>query len=180
MDSAQAAIMGLYYLNKEKANLEIIEFNSPDECGRGKRDKLKNISLIRHNSDVGKYGDTGRSEFDILEGIKKGELDAGSIGSSTWIRILEEGSYPEIESFWSSPSYCHCNFSVLVSLENSLANRFCEMLLSQNDKKNDPIINKMMKMEGLNKWVKVSSNELNGYNEIYKAMEMQNLLENKS
>ena len=68
------------------------------------------VSVIRYNSDVGKHGDTGRSEFDVLEAIKAGILDAGAIGSTTWARILQEGTYPEISSFYASEDYCHCNF----------------------------------------------------------------------
>ncbi|RDU64170.1 phosphate/phosphite/phosphonate ABC transporter substrate-binding protein [Helicobacter sp. MIT 14-3879] len=179
LDSAQAAIMGLYYLQRNGIDLNIIEFNSPDECGRGRGDEMKATSLciVRHNNDVGKHGDTGRSEFDILDKIKKGELDAGSIGSSTWIRILQEGSYPEIESFWSSPGYCHCNFSVMPDFGE--AEGFCQMLLSQNECKNDAIIAKMMAMEGLNEWKRVGEAELRGYDKIYEAMREQGLLDNK-
>lgn len=180
-DSAQAAIMALYYLQKASIAPQITEFNSPDECGRGKGDEVKAIGLgiVRHNSDMGKHGDTGRSEFDVLESIKNGSLDAGSIGSSTWVRILQDGTYPEIESFWSSPGYCHCNFSVLPEYDSALGEAFSQMLLSQNTRKNDPVIAKMMAMEGLNEWRRVDKEVLSGYDEIYTAMEEQNLLENK-
>lgn len=179
-DSAQAAIMALYYLKKASITPHITEFNSPDECGRGKNDKINTagLNVIRHNSDMGKHGDTGRSEFDVLESIKNGSLDAGSIGSSTWVRILQEGTYPEIESFWSSPGYCHCNFSALPHFDKNLGESFSQMLLSQNTHKNDPIIAKMMAMEGLNEWRKVNESALSGYNEIYQAMREQNLLDN--
>lgn len=181
MDSAQAAIMALYYLQKEHiSGMDLQEFNSPDECGRGKSDEIKasSLSLIRHNSDVGKHGDTGRSEFDILEGIRKGELDAGSVGSSTWARILSDGSYEDMVCFWTSPGYCHCNFSVLPSLDSSLQQGFCEMLLSQNERKNESLIAKMMQMEGLNQWIRTTDKELEGYNVVYAAMKEQNLLGN--
>ena len=52
------------------------------------------------------------------------------------------------------------------------------MLLSQNDKKSDPLIAKMMQMEGLNAWVKVGARESAGYEAIYEAMREQNLLAN--
>lgn len=176
IDSAQAAIMALYYLKREGVSLDICEFNSPDECGRANQ---KQLSVIRYNSDVGKHGDTGRSEFDVLEGIKKGSLEAGSIGSSTWARILENGAYPEIESFWTTPGYCHCNFSVLPNFDENLTKNFSQMLLSQNEKKDDELIAKMMKMEGLNRWIEVGQKELSAYDKIYEAMKEQNLLENK-
>lgn len=176
MDSAQAAIMALYYLKRAGISLDIKEFNSLDECGRANE---KELSVVRYNSDVGKHGDTGRSEYDILEGIKSGRLDAGSIGSSTWARILENGSYPEIESFWTSEGYCHCNFSVLPNFDEALGEKFSQMLLSQNERKNEEFISKMMTMEGLNRWIRVGKSELEAYHKVYEAMKEQNLLENK-
>ena len=133
---------------------------------------------MRHNSDVGKHGDTGRSEFEVLEKIQNGSLDAGSIGSSTWIRILQEGSYPEVQSFWSTPGYCHCNFSVLPDFDTTLAESFAQMLLSQNTKNDDATLATMMQMEGLNRWIRVGESELRGYDVIYQAMREQNLLQN--
>lgn len=102
-DSAQAAILPLKYLNDELEN-------------------IKDVEIIKFNSDLGKHGDTGRSEFDVLEDIKNDKLDAGAIGISTWVRVLEEGLFPagEIESFYTSDCYCHCNFTALNSLDEKV------------------------------------------------------------
>ena len=75
-DSAQAAILPLKYLENELG------------------ESIKDVEIIRYNSDLGRHGDTGRSEFDVLEDIKNGKLDAGAIGISTWVRVLEEGLFP--------------------------------------------------------------------------------------
>ena len=53
------------------------------------------------------------------------------------------------------------------------------MLLSQNERKDDELIAKMMKMEGLNRWIAVTQSELQAYDKVYEAMREQNLLENK-
>lgn len=50
------------------------------------------------------------------------------------------------------------------------------MLLSQNLRKNDPLIAKMMAMEGLNEWKRFDAEAEKGYEELYKAMKEQNLL----
>ena len=63
-DSAQAAILPYKFLQQSGIDPE------------------KDISLKRFNSDLGKHGDTGRSEFDILEAILNDEIDAGAIGST--------------------------------------------------------------------------------------------------
>ena len=158
-DSAQAAILPLKYIE--------------DELG-----KDHDVEIVRFNSDLGKHGDTGRSEFDILEAIKNDEIEAGYIGISSWVRMLEEGMFPsgEIESFYVSAGYCHCNFTVLDSLDETIQKKFTEVLLSQDP--NDPIIKKMMQMEGLNKWVKTGIEELKGYDVLTQAMKEQDLMKN--
>lgn len=171
MDSAQAAIMAIEALKQE--NIKFVESNSLNPA------RQSILSLVRHNSDVGKHGDTGRSEFDVLNRIRKGELDAGSIGSSTWARILQDGSYEDMQCFYTSKPYCHCNFSALQSLESSIQKDFCSMLLAQNDRKSEALISKMMEMEGLNKWVLCGKDELEGYTQLQHAMQEQKLLENK-
>ena len=103
-------------------------------------------------------------------------MDAGSIGSTTWIRILEEGLYPdgELVSFYTGPEFCHCNFTVMPDFDKELGDSFVKMLTSQS--KDDPIIKKMMAMEGLNQWIIVGEKELRGYDSLYTAMKDQKLL----
>lgn len=172
LDSAQAAIMPLFYLQKE--GLEIQESLAQNLSTLQTSNEA--VSVIRYNSDVGKHGDTGRSEFDVLEAIKAGILDAGAIGSTTWARILQEGTYPEISSFYASEDYCHCNFTTLKGFDEDLKNTFVSMMLSQNALKNDPQISQMMKLEGLNQWVVCDQQILSGYDHIIQAMQEQNLI----
>ncbi|RXJ93531.1 phosphate ABC transporter substrate-binding protein [Malaciobacter molluscorum] len=158
-DSAQAAILPYKFLEKELEN-------------------INDVKIVRFNSDLGKHGDTGKSEFDILEAILNDKVDAGAIGISTWVRMIEQGMFPsdEIESFYTSEGYCHCNFTVLDSLDNNIQNVFTEMMLAQDP--NEPIIKKMMQMEGLNKWVKTTHKELKGYELLTQTMKEQNLINN--
>ena len=168
-DSSQANIMAIYYLNKNGLKIKESDINNSeiDE---------ESVNIIRYNSDLGKHGDTGRSEWDVLEGLKNGSLDAGTIGSNTWIRILEEGLYPdgELISFYTSPDFCHCNFTVMPNIDSEISDNFVKMLMSQ--KKENPIIKKMMAMEGLNEWIITGEKELKGYDTLYEAMREQKLL----
>ena len=50
------------------------------------------------------------------------------------------------------------------------------MMLSQNALKIDPAFAQMMKLEGLNQWVICDEKTLKGYDEIFEAMQRQNLL----
>lgn len=168
-DSSQANIMAIYYLNKNGLKIKESDINNSEIDN-------ESVNIIRYNSDLGKHGDTGRSEWDVLEGLKNGSLDAGTIGSNTWIRILEEGLYPdgELISFYTSPDFCHCNFTVMPNIDSEISDNFVKMLMSQ--KKENPIIKKMMAMEGLNEWIITGDKELKGYDTLYEAMREQKLL----
>lgn len=168
-DSSQANIMAIYYLNKNGLKIKESDINNSEIDN-------ESVNIIRYNSDLGKHGDTGRSEWDVLEGLKNGSLDAGTIGSNTWIRILEEGLYPdgELISFYTSPDFCHCNFTVMPNIDSEISDNFVKMLMSQ--KKENPIIKKMMAMEGLNEWIITGEKELKGYDTLYEAMREQKLL----
>ena len=168
LDSAQAAIMPLFYLQKQGFKTQ--EISLSDSVNK------ENIGILRFNSDVGKHGDTGRSEFDVLDRIKSGELDAGAIGSTTWVRVMQEGNYPQIVNFYTSPGYCHCNFTILKGFDSTLKKSFIEMMQSQNALKNDPKIAHMMSLEGLNEWVLCDESALSGYEEVAQAMREQDLL----
>lgn len=168
-DSSQANIMAIYYLNKNGLKIKESDINNFEIDN-------ESVNIIRYNSDLGKHGDTGRSEWDVLEGLKNGSLDAGTIGSNTWIRILEEGLYPDgdLISFYTSPDFCHCNFTVMPNIDSEISDNFVKMLMSQ--KKENPIIKKMMAMEGLNEWIITGEKELKGYDTLYEAMREQKLL----
>ncbi len=172
LDSAQAAIMPLFYLQQASLTLKEMPLDSLHQSSAD--DTLK---VYRFNSDVGKHGDTGQSEFDVLDKIKSGELDAGAIGSTTWVRVMQEGNYPQIVNFYTSPDYCHCNFTTLKSFDSYLKRSFVEMMKSQNALKNDPKIAHMMSLEGLNEWVLCDQDALKGYEEIAQAMKEQHLLD---
>ncbi|TXJ12321.1 phosphate/phosphite/phosphonate ABC transporter substrate-binding protein [Brachyspira aalborgi] len=168
-DSSQANIMAIYYLNKNGLKIKESDINNSEIDN-------ESVNIIRYNSDLGKHGDTGRSEWDVLDGLKNGSLDAGTIGSNTWIRILEEGLYPdgELISFYTSPDFCHCNFTVMPNIDSEISYNFVKMLMSQ--KKENPVIKKMMAMEGLNEWIITGEKELKGYDTLYEAMREQKLL----
>ncbi|MGO4886569.1 phosphate/phosphite/phosphonate ABC transporter substrate-binding protein [Anaerobacillus sp. MEB173] len=158
-DSGQAAILPYHFLKQNGLNPE------------------QDIELTRFNLDVGKHGDTGTSEYEVLRALKDGEADAGAIGESTWIRMLEQGlvNSNEIKGIWTSSGYSHCNFTVLPDFDDELANRFTNLLLAMDPTK--PEIRKMMELEGLNEWVIAEGAGIDGYQVLFEAMEDQSLLD---
>src|SRR5262245_100930 len=96
-DSAQAAILPLHYL--QQAGL----------------DPNRDCTLLRFDLDVGKHGDTGTSELEVLRALREGEADAGFLGETTWQVQSAAGHIDprQVRAVWTSPGYCHCNFTAL-------------------------------------------------------------------
>lgn len=134
-DSAQASILPLYFL--EQAGL------SPET----------DLSLLRFNRDMGKHGDTGTSELDVLRAVHEGEAAAGMIGHITWLRQLELGAVNSslVESVWTSPPYDHCNFTALPDLDEGVGDRWTQLLLKMDY--NDERWRRLMDMEGVAEWL---------------------------
>ena len=71
-DSGHAAILPVHFLEREG----LVE-------GRDYR-------TLRFNSDVGKHGDTGTSEAEVVRAVLDGRADAGAIGSPFWTKLHSE------------------------------------------------------------------------------------------
>ena len=69
-DSAQAAILPLYYLRQ------------------GGLDPDRDLTLLRFDLDIGKHGDTGTSELEVLRALHDRSADSGMIGHVTWLKEL--------------------------------------------------------------------------------------------
>ncbi len=151
-DSAQAAILPVHYL---------------DQAGLGS----DAVELLRINSDVGKHGDTGRSELDALRAVLDERADAAAIGINTWEAIGREELMPgAFESFWESPTYSHCNFTALPSLSDERVQPWVDQLLAMDW--DNPEHRPILEMEGLRKWVPP---HLEGYASLFEAVEQQGI-----
>src|SRR5690348_12643896 len=107
-DSSHAAILPIHFLRA--AGLD------PD----------KDLRLVCFDTDIGKHGDTGTSEQDVVRAIMEGSAEAGSIGKATWDAFVANGSINpgRLRIFWTSHGYSHCNFTARPGLAPSLAERF--------------------------------------------------------
>jgi phosphonate transport system substrate-binding protein len=151
-DSAQAAILPVHYLT---------------QAGLADGD----VDLLRINSDVGKHGDTGRSELDALRAVLDGKADAAAIGINTWEAIGRDELMPgAFEAFWTSPAYSHCNFTALPTLPEERSEPWVEHLLAMDW--DNPEHRPILEMEGLHRWVRP---ELDGYASLFKAVREQGI-----
>ncbi len=153
-DSGQAAILPVHWLH---------------EAGLVEN---RDYKTRRFDRDVGKHGDTGASELDVLAAIVLGHADAGFVGDATWARLLAEGRIDStrVKSVWTSPGYHHCNFSVLPDFPAEREQAFLGPLFAM--KYDDQRARAIMDLEGLKAWVPPSTA---GYASLEAAMRQQGL-----
>jgi len=149
-DSGQAAILPQYFLKQNGINPE------------------KDLQLTRFDLDVGKHGDTGTSEVEVLKAVASGEAQAGAIGDQYWARALTE-NLPEaskVRAIWTSPGYCHCNFTIRTKEDEQRFARWTEILLAMDY--NKPADRRIMDMEGLKRWIRP---QMDGYRILFEAVD---------
>jgi len=130
-------------------------------------DPERDLRLVRFDLDVGKHGDTGTSELEVLRALHAGEADAGAIGYVTWIQQQEQGRVDTslLRSVWTSGPYNHCNFTALPGFEGETAKLWTEAVLAMDGK--DPRWRRLMELEGLNEWV---PGRKEGYEQVERAV----------
>jgi ABC-type phosphate/phosphonate transport system substrate-binding protein len=156
-DSAQAAILPVHYL--QQVGLE---------PGR-------DCTLVRFDEDVGKHGDTGTSELEVLRALQEGRAEAGALGEATWQSQVAGGRIDpgRFRVIWTSPPYCHCNFTVLGDFPEELGRRWTESLLRMSYE--DLRWRGLMDLEGLKRWVRAEPATVEGYRVLFEAVERQGL-----
>ena len=158
-DSGHAAILPVHFLEGEGLAEE------------------KDYRTLRFNSDVGKHGDTGRSEAEVVRAVLDGRADAGAVGSPFWKtvntdRLVPEGALTEI---WTSPPFNHCMFTAHPDLDRSLATRFVEALSGMNYE--NPSHRAVLEAEGLRRW---EVPHLDGYDSLRQAAAKQGFFEQEA
>jgi len=133
-DSTQARILPLYFLGQ--AGIDV-----------------PRIQLVPFDTDVGKHGDTGTSEIDVVQAVHEGRADAGAIGDVVWAALQASGRVQgdRVEVLWTSPPFDHCMFDALASLPDATAEAFQRALFSMSWA--DPCHRKLLELEGLKEWV---------------------------
>jgi ABC-type phosphate/phosphonate transport system substrate-binding protein len=151
-DSGHAAILPVHFLEQQG----MIE-------GRDYR-------TLRFNSDLGKHGDTGTSEVEVVRAVLDGRADAGAIGSPFWKTVRNERLVPEggLREIWSSPAYNHCMFTARPDLDLEQEHRFAEALSAMSY--DNPLHRPILEAEGLKRWL---APHLDGYAALRQAAAQQ-------
>ena len=151
-DSGHAAILPVHFLAREN----LVE-------GRDYR-------TLRINTDVGKHGDTGTSEVEVLRAVLDGRADAGAVGSPFWAGVQSQQIVPAgaLSVIWSSPPYSHCMFTARVDLEPEVERQFTEALLRMDI--DNPEHRPILEAEGLRQWIPA---DVGGYGSLEDACRTQ-------
>jgi phosphonate transport system substrate-binding protein len=133
-DSTQARILPLHFLRKEGVALDKVE-------------------LLAFDTDLGKHGDTGTSELDVLRALTEGRAQAGVVGDLIW--VLEQAAgrvHPgTIEALWTTPGFDHCMFDGRPDLPRPVAEAFQRALHAMTW--DDPASRRLLELEGLKQWM---------------------------
>ena len=155
-DSGHAAILPLHFL-EQKGLL-------PD----------RDFTLVRFDTDVGKHGDTGTSELDVLKAVLDGRADAGMVGGPFWAAIQGQSLVPQgaLHEAWVSPPYSHCMFTAREGLDEMHARAFSEALYAMSW--DNPTHRAVLEAEGLKRWV---APDADGYQSLREACARQGFFE---
>ena len=149
-DSAHAAILPLHYLAEAGVDVD-------------------GLDVVRFNSDIGKHGDTGRSELDAIDAVLAGEADVAAIGITVWSNIGHGELLPgALEAVWQTEQYSHCTFTALDTLPEERYAPWVAKLMAMDWEV--PAHRRILELEGLTKWVEPN---LGGYEALFAAIDEQ-------
>jgi ABC-type phosphate/phosphonate transport system substrate-binding protein len=154
-DSGHAALLPLHYLREQGLDAE------------------REATLVRFDTDLGKHGDTGDSELHVVRAVARGDADAGAL-SDAYFSAFRAERLPEVADLvvaWRSPTYYHCNFTVLDSFDEDLAQRWTRALMSMDY--DDPTLRPAMELESVRRWLPSGRD---GYASLVAAMTEQGRL----
>lgn len=133
-DSTQARILPLHFLQDEGVD-------------------VKKINVIPFDTDLGKHGDTGTSELDVLRALADGRADAGAVGDLIWVQEQAAGHVDpaRIGVLYTTPGFDHCMFDALPSLDASKREAFVKTLFAMRWE--NPSHRRLLELEGLREWM---------------------------
>ncbi len=132
----------------------------------------KDYEAVRFDLDVGKHGDTGTSEVDVLKAVLDGTADCGFVGTPFWSGVRERQLVPTagLAEVWTSPEYTHCMFTARAGLPRETADAFTQALFAMRF--DNPRHRPVLEAEGLKEWIR----PVDGYASLRAASKLQGLI----
>src|SRR5437763_5946374 len=133
-DSTQARILPLHFLKEEGIDL-----------GR--------LDILPFDTDLGKHGDTGTSELDVLRALSDGRAAAGAVGDLVWVQEQAAGHVDpaRIRVLYPTPGFDHCMFDALPTISPSKREGFLRSLFAM--RWDNPAHRRLLELEGLHEWM---------------------------
>mmetsp|Transcript_27524 Transcript_27524/g.67962 ORF Transcript_27524/g.67962 Transcript_27524/m.67962 type:complete len:328 (+) Transcript_27524:71-1054(+) len=147
-DSPQAYILPLHYISKTVP--------------------LKELDVVRFDRDVGKHGDTGIGEEEVIKAVAAGRADVGLLSKMMLDRAvaagtLKEGDFTVVAQV---ESYDHCQFDALGTLPEAKKEAFLSALFAMDWE--NPEDRPIMQKEGITRrWAETREE---GYNTTREAI----------
>jgi ABC-type phosphate/phosphonate transport system substrate-binding protein len=131
-DSTQARILPLHFLGQAGA---------------------RGFSVLPFDTDLGKHGDTGTSELDVLAALRDGRAQAGAVGDLVWVTEQAAGRVDPglVEVLWTTPPFDHCMFDALPGLPDAKGEAFRRALFAM--RWDNPTHRRLLELEGLKQWM---------------------------
>jgi ABC-type phosphate/phosphonate transport system substrate-binding protein len=152
-DSTQARILPLHFLNEAGVD-------------------PSRLKILAFDTDLGKHGDTGTSELDVLAALHDGRAQAGAVGDLVWVNEQAAGRVDaaKVEVLWTTPPFDHCMFDALPGLPPEKAEAFRRALHAMNWE--EPKHRRLLELEGLRRWMPPREE---GYDSLQAALDWQGL-----
>jgi ABC-type phosphate/phosphonate transport system substrate-binding protein len=101
---------------------------------------------------LGKHGDHIGGERDAVRTLLRGDADAACMIDGNHLLFSQEGVIRAgaTRVLATTPTYDHCNFTVLDAAPGKLVDRFRELLLGMSYA--DPSVRPLLDLEGLKQW----------------------------
>jgi len=133
-DSTQARILPLHFIQQQGVD-------------------LAKVKLLAFDTDVGKHGDTGTSELDVLKALHEGRAQAGTVGDLIWVSEQAAGKIDtnRIDTLYATPGFDHCMFDAMPGANKKKLEAFKKGLFAM--KWENPDHRRILELEGLKQWM---------------------------
>lgn len=115
-------------------------------------DAQSDFQVVRSNNLPGKHGDHIGGEREAVLALVRGEADAACLIDGNHLLFSQEGVLPTgaTRVLATTPTYDHCNFTVLRGVAPELTRQFLDLLLGMSYA--DPEVRSLLDLEGLKQW----------------------------
>lgn len=133
-DAAEATVLPVHYLKKEK-----VDFDA--------------MTLVSLDKEVDFKGNPCCSPSHVVQALSEGRGDAGIITESLW-RLFDAdqtGKPSQLRRIWTSPSFSHCVFTASMDFDKVRGQRFTKLMTAMRPA--DPGCGDIMRLEGTKQWL---------------------------